>query len=216
MSAGTLGTSSVQAALRGTRKAPYVCPKCELRQMRLSPFNHAPRRQQFRHSSTDAAAPPLLAKIKGDLKTAMKAKDTPRLNVLRAMITEYNNASKTNSPIRTDLQLLALLKKKKASSEAAAAEAKAANRQDLEEKQLQEIGVIDEYAAEVKMMTEDEVQQAVENALETIRKGANETQLKPGNVLKEVFKPGGVLDGKPADKSVVAKIVNQLLGESQR
>lgn len=127
------------------------------------------------------------------------------------MISEYNNASKTNTPIKTDLQLLALLKKKKASSEAAAAEFKANNRQDLEDKQIQEIKVIDEYSGEVKTLSESEISQAVENALESLKAAVNQADLKAGSVLKEIFKPGGELDGKPADKSQVAKIVNELL-----
>lgn len=208
-----LRTSATQTALRETRRAPYVCPQCELRQMRLSPFNDLPRRRQIRYSSTDAPTPPLLAKIKGDLKAAMKAKDTPRLNVLRSMITEYNNASKTSTPIRTDLQLLALLKKKKATSEAAAAEAKAANRQDLEEKQRQEIKVIDEYASDVAVMSEEEIKEAVSKLIETLKEAAAGADVKAGNVLREMFQAGGVLDGKPADKSQVAKIVNEQLAK---
>lgn len=179
--------------------------------MKLSPFN-APVRRQIRHSSTETtAAPPLLAKIKGDLKTAMKAKDQPRLNVLRAMISEYNNASKTSSPIKTDIQLLAVLKKKKSASEAAAAEAKAANRQDLEEKNQQEIQVIDEYASNVSVMSLEDMEAAISRVVESIKKAAS-GDVKAGNVLKEIFAAGGALDGQPVDKAQAAKIVNQLLG----
>lgn len=177
--------------------------------MRLSPFNNFPRRQ-VRHSSTEVTAPPLLAKIKGDLKTAMRAKDTPRLNVLRAMISEYNNASKTSTPIKTDIQLLALLKKKKAATEAAVAEAKAANRQDLEEKNKQEISVIDEYSGTVDVMGAEQLEKAISQVIGTLHKAAS-GDLKAGSVLKEIFAPGGALDGKPVDKSQAAKIVNQLL-----
>lgn len=177
--------------------------------MRLSPFNNFPRRQ-VRHSSTEVSAPPLLAKIKGDLKTAMKQKDTPRLNVLRAMITEYNNASKSATPIKTDIQLLAVLKKKKAASEAAAAEAKAANRQDLEDKNKQEIQVIDEYAGTVSLMSAEDLEKAISRVVESIRKISN-GDVKAGSVLKEMFAPGGALDGQPVDKAQAAKIVNQLL-----
>ncbi|KAK5075382.1 hypothetical protein LTS08_001549 [Lithohypha guttulata] len=207
----SLRTGVAQTALRETRRTPYVCPQCELRQMRLSPFNDLPRRKQIRYSSTDAAAPPLLAKIKGDLKTAMRAKDTPRLNVLRAMITEYNNASKTNTPIKTDIQLLALLKKKKAASEAAASEAKAANRQDLEEKNMQEIKVIDELAGEVKLVPDQEIQETVSKVLESLKQAASGADVKAGNVLKELLKAGGPFNGRPVDNAQVSKIVNQLL-----
>ena len=144
----------------------------------------------------------------------MRAKDTPRLNVLRAMISEYNNASKTNTPIKTDIQLLSLLKKKKASSEAAAAEAKAANRQDLEEKQLAEIKVMDEYAGTVQVMSEDEIKSTVQKVIDAMTPG--EGGIKVPNLLKEVFASGGPLEGKSVEKSQVAKVVNQLLGGTGR
>lgn len=208
----SLRTSAAQTALRETRKAPYICPRCELRQRGYSPVNFAPRRQA-RYSSTEAATPPLLSKIRNDLKTAMKAKDTPRLNVLRAMISEYNNASKTATPIQTDLQLLALLKKKKMASENAAQEAKKANRQDLEDKQLQEIRVIEEYSAEVKLLSEGQIREAVAQTIDALKSSAAHMDLKAANVLKSLLQPGGALDGKPVDKSQVAKSVNELLGE---
>jgi len=128
------------------------------------------------------------------------------------MITEYNNASKTSTPIKTDLQLLALLKKKKAASEAAAAEASAASRSDLADKQTQEIKVIDEYAGEVKLMSEDELRGLVSSVVDNLKAAASGAELKAGQVLKDAFKSGGLLDGKPVDKSQVAKIVNSLLG----
>lgn len=155
----------------------------------------------------------MLAKIKNDLKAAMKAKDTPRLNVLRAMITEYNNAAKTSTPIKTDIQLLSILKKRKAASEAAAAEAKQANRQDLEEKQMQEIKVMDEYAADVKLLPEDQIRQAVQQAVDAMKSGAAAFDLKPGLVLKDLFKTGGALDGKPVDKSQAVRLVSEILGQ---
>lgn len=159
----------------------------------------------LRFNSTDASPPPLLSKLKGDLKTAMKNKDTSRLSVLRAIISETNNASKTNSPIRTDLQLLALLKKRKAGAQQAVQEAKHANRNDLVGKQEDEIAVVDEYAGLVEVMGEQQVEEAVRGVL----KDLGET--KAGTVMKELFKAGGVLDGKPVDKAQVAKLVNRLL-----
>ena len=129
------------------------------------------------------------------------------------MISEYNNASKTSSPIKTDLQLLAILNKKKAASEAAAVEAKQANREDLEAKQRQEISVIDEYSADVKLLSEDQIKEAVQQVLDSLKSGAADLELKASNVLKDLFRAGGVLDGKAVDKSKVAKAVNEMLGQ---
>lgn len=208
----SLRTSVVQTALRESRK-PYVCPRCELRRIGYSVVNPSQRRQQFRYSSTstESPAPPLLSKLKGDLKSAMRAKDTPRLNVLRALISEFNNASKTNSPIKTDLQLLALLKRRKSASENAAAEAKKANRDDLEQKQLDEIKIMDQYAQEVSVMTEDEIKEAIHKVLQEIQQGTSEKAKNMGDVVRKLFESGGLLDGKPADRGQVVKIVKDFL-----
>lgn len=139
----------------------------------------------------------------------MKAKDTPRLNVLRSMISEYNNASKTAHPIKTDMQLLSALRKKRNSSIAAADEFSKANRQDLEEKQMQEVKVMDEYYGSVKLLTEDEIRQALREQIDILESGSE--GVKPGNVLKELFKPGGKLDGKPVDKAYVAEQLTEWL-----
>lgn len=185
--------------------------------MGCSVVNYPMRRHAAGYSSTssttDTPAPPLLAKLKGDLKSAMKAKDTPRLNVLRALITEYNNASKTTSPIKTDLELLRVLWKRKQSSEAAVVEANAAHRQDLAQKQLQEIAVIDEYAKSVQVMTEDQIKEAIAKVVQDLQHETDETVINFGKALKELFKAGGVLDGKPADKGQVAKVLKDLLNQ---
>jgi uncharacterized protein YqeY len=47
---------------------------------------------------TDApsSAPPLLLKLRSDLKTAMKAKDTNRLNVLRGLLAEVTKQPRSS------------------------------------------------------------------------------------------------------------------------
>ncbi|KAK4933931.1 hypothetical protein LTR66_015812, partial [Elasticomyces elasticus] len=210
----------------------WICPSCQLKQLRLSTLNDgyssiwrsqsrsfaSTTTRSFSRSSirsSDAPAPPLLAKFKPDLKTAMRAKDTPRLNVLRAMISDYNNSTKTNSPIKTDLQILALLKKKKGGSQTAAQEAKEAARDDLVQKQEAEIAIMDEYAGAVEMMSEDDILASVQSTIERLQSAAKDLELKAGNVLKELFKAGGIFDGKPVEKAQVAKAVSQLLSDNK-
>lgn len=132
-----------------------------------------------------------------------------RLNVLRSIITESNNAAKTSSPIRSDLQVLAMLKKRKNSSEAAQKEARDVKREDIAEKQQAEIDIIDEYAGSVQMMAEEDIKSAITGVVDQMKSVAD---TKAGQILKEIFKTGGVLDGKPVERSQVAKIVNDLLG----
>lgn len=135
------------------------------------------------------------------------------MNVLRAIITDYNNASKTSSPITSDIQILALLRKRKTSSQEAEKEALDLNREDIAAKQRAEIDVMDEYSSSVQLMAEDEIKLAVQGVIDQIKSAGGDT--KAGQILKEIFKPSGALDGKPVDKSQVAKLVNSLLGGKQ-
>ncbi|KAH8691485.1 Yqey-like protein-domain-containing protein [Talaromyces proteolyticus] len=161
------------------------------------------------NSTTANSLPPLMAKFRSDLKTAMREKDKPRLNVLRALISETNNAAKTSSPIQTDLQLLSLIKKKVAASKDASRQFAEANRADLKETEDSQIAVLEEYADQVETISLEEIKATVSNAITQLQREGG--KLNPGLVLKTLLAPGGALDGKPADKSEVAQVVKELL-----
>ena len=137
-----VATCLAQAAARTVRTPARAIPALPL-----------PLRQRRANSSTTTTtettppAPPLLQKLKGDLKAAMRAKDAARLTVLRSVLSATLNASKTASPIATDAQLVALLKKTRASSLEAAGEFTAAGRADLADGERAQIAVLDEYVA---------------------------------------------------------------------
>lgn len=131
-----------------------------------------------------------------------------RLNVLRAILSEATNASKGPSPIKTDMQVLALLRKRILGSKAASEEFAQAKRDDLKEKQDAEIAVMDEYAAQVKTFGEEDLSTAIEQAYQKLKDTA---KVNAGTILKELLGPGGTLDGKPVEKSQVAKMVLDLL-----
>ena len=59
-------------------------------------------------------------------------------------------------------------------------------------------------------MTTDDIKAAVES---TISQLSTDPKLNVGIVLKNIFAPGGALDGKPAEKSEVAHIVKDLLSK---
>ena len=101
-----------------------------------------------------------------DLKTAMRAKATARLGVLRALLAEITNASKTSSPISDDLSLLALIKKKTGQSQGAIEEFEKAGRQDLVEKERSQKEILEEYAGDVKVMSREEVTEVVNSVIE--------------------------------------------------
>ncbi|KAF7548591.1 hypothetical protein G7Z17_g6963 [Cylindrodendrum hubeiense] len=161
------------------------------------------------YSTTDDAPPPLLSKLKADLKSAMRAKDAPRLAVLRAILSANLNASKTASPIRTDIQLVALIRKIQKSSADAVTEAKTAGREDLVQKEEGQIKVLEEYVAGsgVQTLGEAELKALVQEAVEASKAAGINLKSIMGDVMKRL---SGALEGKDVDKKEIAKMVKEL------
>lgn len=104
--------------------------------------------------------------------------------------------------------MLALLRKRLAGSKAASEEFAQAKRDDLKAKQAEEIAVMDEYAGQVETVTEEDIARAVEQAYQTLKDTA---KLNAGMMLKELLRPGGLLNEKAVDGSRVAKMVQEIL-----
>ncbi|KAJ5321960.1 uncharacterized protein MYU51_002633 [Penicillium brevicompactum] len=163
-----------------------------------------------RWNSTGPVLPPLMATLRTDLKTAMRAKDTTRLNVLRALISETNNAAKTASPIQTDIQLLSLIRKRLNAAKDAAKEFETAERPDLKEKEDAQVVVLEEYAGQVKTLPAAEIEEIVTKAINDMISAG--TKPNPGTVFKTLFATDGPLDGKPVDrKNEVSPVVQAVL-----
>ena len=134
-----------------------------------------------------------------------------RLNALRGIISEINQQASSSSPIKTDMQVLALLRKRKAASQTAAKEAEQARRDDLKQKQDTEIGILDEYAGSVKLMSTEDLRSAVKSTLDLLYTKTSNLTVKPGTLMKELLRPGGRLEGEPVDKAELAKVVQDAL-----
>lgn len=153
-----------------------------------------------------------MAKLKADLKTAMRAKDTARLGVLRGVISATNNAAKTSTPISTDAQLVQLLRKTARSNQEAAQEARAAGREDLIEKEEAQIKIIDSYIAEsgIETLGKEEMQALVEKVVSDAKsEGVDEKRLS-GEVMKRLMAKGGPLEGKEVNRNELAQIAKDL------
>jgi len=144
------------------------------------------------------------------MKTAMQNKDSKRLSVLRSLLTQTLNASKTSTPINTDMQMLALLRKSANASRAASEIFKAAGRDDLAEKENLQVKIMEEYAGGVETMGEERIREAVEEVIARMK--AEGVKMQMGDVLKRVFAPEA-LGEKPVEKGDVAKIVRQVMAE---
>ncbi|KAF4265836.1 hypothetical protein LV164_003299 [Aspergillus fumigatus] len=148
-----------------------------------------------------------MARIRSDLKVAMRAKDTARLNVLRALISETNNSTKTSSPIQTDLQLLSLIRKRVAAAKEAANQFAEADRPDLKEKEDAQVAILEEYAGKVETMSLEDIKAVVSQEVSKLKEAGKKVEV--GGLLKSLFAPGGALDGKPAERAEVAKIAKE-------
>ncbi|KAF2836042.1 GatB/YqeY domain-containing protein [Patellaria atrata CBS 101060] len=175
----------------------YICPSCRFVITRawLS---------EFRTPSS-----PLLNQLRNDLKSAMKSKNTNQLSVLRAILADITNASKTSSPITSDLALLALLKKRISASRTAAEEFQQAGRSDLVEKEEGQIKILEGYAGSVHTVSEEEIKKAVEDAGQKLK--TEGTKLEMGSLMKLITGIGGSLDGKPVEKKEVARVIKDYL-----
>ncbi|KAF2721473.1 GatB/YqeY domain-containing protein [Polychaeton citri CBS 116435] len=174
----------------------YVCQQCRAYATPTSPV---------------PPAPPLLLKLRNDLKTAMRAKDTARLNVLRSILADVTNASKGPNAVKTDMQLLSILRKKSSAAKAAGEEFKSAGRQDLVDKEEGQAKILEEYAGGVELMREEEVREAVVKAVQDVMaKGGDKIPM--GEVMKNLLGPGGSLDGKPVEKAQVSRVVKEVVG----
>lgn len=145
------------------------------------------------------------------MKSAMRAKDTNRLAVLRSLLSQTLNASKTSSPINTDMQMLTLLRKTANTSRAAQEEFKAAGREDLVQKEEEQLKVLEEYSSGVETVGEDEIRSVVKELVDSMK--AEGAKMQMGDVLKRVFSPK-VLGEKNVEKGEVAKIVKAIMAES--
>ena len=130
-----------------------------------------------------------------------------RLDVLRALIAEATNATKASKPIQTDIQLLALLRKRIAAATDAAEQFQSAGRQDLVEKEMGQIRIISEYASVVKTVGDGEVADIVRQVLEKRRSEGQ--QVSQGALLKDLF--AGPLADQPVERGAVAAQVKKLL-----
>jgi len=132
--------------------------------------------------------------IQSQLKLALRAKDTPRLNVLRSILASVTNASHTPSPITTSSHLYNLLSKQISASQKAIEEFEQAKRKDLEEKERKQVEILEEYRNGIESLKSNDIDEILMRILDDIKaKGAG---LKFGDVMKEAQK---AIAGRPHD-----------------
>lgn len=159
--------------------------------------------------SQASASPTLLSRLRDDLKTAMRARDTPRLNVLRAVLADITNLSKTPNPVTDDLALLALLKKRMSSIRQSIQEFYEADRKDLVVKEEEQLKVLENYAGEIPVLSQHEVRSIVEAQIDELQASGKVASLS--DVMRKCTGPGGAFAGQMVEKSTVASVVKETL-----
>jgi uncharacterized protein YqeY len=142
-------------------------------------------------------------KIMEDIKSAMKEKNQEKLSTLRFLHSAINNKEIEVRPNTvTDADVVAVIQKSVKQRKESVDQYQKANRQDLADKELAEIKILDAYMP--TQMNEDEIKSAVAAAIKTL----NASTIKDmGAVMKEVT---AKTQGR-ADNKIVSQIVRSSL-----
>ncbi|KAL8911509.1 MAG: hypothetical protein Q9171_003317 [Xanthocarpia ochracea] len=161
--------------------------------------------------NVETGPPPLLAQLRTDMKEALKAKDKMRLNVLRGILTETTSLEKESKGIKTNKQLYKLLQRRRNASSNAAKEFQAASRQDLTEKENEQIAILQGYLDGFAITPADEVVGAVQATIQELE--VEGVTPKRDKVRARLFRPNGALEGKILDEALVEKTINLMVHE---
>lgn len=141
-------------------------------------------------------------KINTDIKAAMLAKETQKLEALRAIKSAILLLKTSGETITPEAEIKALQKMVKQRRETAEIYQKQ-NRPDLAEVELAQAAVIEQYLP--AQMSEDEIREALKNII------ANLGASSPSDMGKVMGVATKELSGK-ADGKTISAIVKQLLG----
>jgi len=147
----------------------------------------------------------VLPKLRIDLKTAMQNKDKTRLLVLRTLLADITNASKTAKPVSSDRELYILLKKKIASASDAVEGFKKANRDDLVQKEEEQLAILKGYIGGIDVVSEEEMRAAVEKTIEEM---GPDTKVQPGQIIGKVTQS---LQGKVVDNKKLSDVIAEVI-----
>ena len=144
----------------------------------------------------------LIARLEGELKDAMAARDAERRDTLRLILASLRSAEKDlQRPLHDDEELQVLQRERKKRTEAADA-FRAAGREEQADGEERELAVLEEFMPEP--LSEDELEDIVDDVLA----GFGETSMRDiGRVVADGMPQGA---GR-ADGSAVSQLVREKL-----
>ncbi len=145
----------------------------------------------------------LLTRLTEDMKSAMKARDSARLSVIRMLVSAVRYVGIDKGQMTDDEVIKVLVKEAKKRRESITS-FRDGGREEQAKQEEYELTVIDEYLP--KQMSEVEVETKVKELLQNKDVRSQNMGQVIGMVMKEL---GGQADGK-----LVAKIVNEIFATS--
>jgi len=144
----------------------------------------------------------LIARLEGELKDAMAARDADRRDTLRLILASLRSAEKDlQRPLHDDEELQVLQRERKKRTEAAEA-FRAGGREEQAEDEEQELAVLEEFMPEP--LSEDELEEIIDDVISEV--GATSIR-DMGRVMAGVMHQ---VSGR-ADGSVVSQLVREKL-----
>ena len=147
----------------------------------------------------------LTTRIQDDLKAAMKAKDSDRLAVIRALKTAMTNAAIEKGGPQTELDdatVMAIVRKQVKQRQDSATQFRDAGRDELADKEDAEIAILEAYLP--TPLSESEITELVEAA---IAEAGASTKADMGRVMKLVQeRAAGRADGRALSQEVAKRL----------
>jgi uncharacterized protein YqeY len=142
----------------------------------------------------------LVDRLQGDIKAAMKARDSETLGVLRMLSADLKNEAIARRRALTDDEAVQVLMRAVKQRREAAEQFARGGRQDLVDKETWEAGVVEGYLP--TPLTEEELTAVVDAAIAELPAGAN-----LGQVMRVVMpRVQGRADGKQVNALVRARL----------
>jgi len=144
----------------------------------------------------------LKERLDGDLKDAMRNKDSIRRTVLRTIISEIRNAEIAKQEALDDEGILVVMTKQAQQRRDSIEAFKVASRSDLVESESAELKIISGYLPE--QLSEDEIEVVITEVISQVEaKGSSDM----GKVMKEIMqRVRGRADGKMVSAIVTSRL----------
>ncbi len=126
---------------------------------------------------------PLKNRIQEDMKTAMRAKDSERLGVIRLLLAAMKQREVDERIDLTDMDIINIINKMNKQRLDSSSQFLVANRQDLVIKEQKEIEILNEYLPQ--QLSEPEIDIAIQAAIASTKASSMQEMGKVMGVLKE-------------------------------